>query len=230
MTVSSGRSGRSRSSGSLIITKLIIGTTGILLFLYLILHIAGNALVLFGPEIFNSYSHTLISNPLVVPVEIGLLFVFLIHVFKAIPMTVRNQAARPAKYAKKEWARGTSQKSVASSTMILTGVAMLVFIPIHVWMFKYGPEYAYGTSNMRDLYRLERENFSSPVVVGLYIVAMVFVGMHLWHGVASSFQSLGISGPRFTPLVRKVGKVSAVIIAGGFIVIALWVFLYGATS
>jgi succinate dehydrogenase / fumarate reductase cytochrome b subunit len=97
-------------------------------------------------------------------------------------------------------------------------------------MFKYGPEYAYGTSDMRDLYRLERENFRSPVAVGLYIVAMVFVGMHLWHGVASSFQSLGISGPRFTPLIRKVGKVSAVIIAGGFIVIAVWVFLYGATS
>jgi len=54
--------------------------------------------------------------------------------------------------------------------------------------------------------------------------------MHLWHGVWSSFQSLGIDGPRFTPFIRKLGKVSAVIIAGGFIVIAVWVFLYGARS
>jgi succinate dehydrogenase / fumarate reductase cytochrome b subunit len=221
---------RSRSSGSIIITKLIIGTTGVLLFLYLILHIVGNALVFFGPDIFNTYSYKLISNPLVVPVEIGLLVVFLIHVFKAIRMTLQNQAARPAKYAKKEWAGGTSQKSVASSTMILTGLALLIFIPIHVWMFKYGPEYPYGTSEMRDLYRRERENFSSPVAVGLYIVAMIFVGMHLWHGVASSFQSLGIAGPRFTPFIRKVGKASAVIIAGGFIAIAVWVFLYGVRS
>jgi succinate dehydrogenase cytochrome b subunit len=221
---------RSRSSGSVIVTKLIIGTTGVLLFLYLILHIAGNALVFFGPEIFNTYSYKLISNPLVVPVEIGLLVVFLIHVFKAIRMTLQNQAARPAKYVKKEWAGGTSQKSVASSTMILTGLALLVFIPIHVWMFKYGPEYQYGTTEMRDLYRLEVENFSSPVAVGLYVLAMVFVGMHLWHGVWSAFQSLGIDGPRFTPFIRNVGKVSAVIIGGGFIVIAVWVFLYGVRS
>jgi succinate dehydrogenase / fumarate reductase cytochrome b subunit len=221
---------RSRSSGSLITTKLIIGTTGVLLFLYLILHIAGNALVFFGPDIFNTYSYKLISNPLVVPVEIGLLVVFLIHIVKAVTMTVKNQAARPAKYAKKERAGGTSQKSLASSTMILTGLALLIFIPIHVWMFKYGPEYQYGTSDMRDLYRLERENFSSPLAVGLYVLAMVLVGMHLWHGVASSFQSLGIAGPRFTPLIRKVGKISAVIIAGGFIVIAVWVFLYGVRS
>lgn len=221
---------RSRSSGSLITTKLIIGTTGVLLFLYLILHIVGNALVFFGPDIFNTYSYKLISNPLVAPVEIGLLVVFLIHIFKAVTMTVRNQAARPAKYAKKARAGGTSQKSLASSTMILTGIALLIFIPIHVWMFKYGAEYQYGTSEMRDLYRLERENFSSPLAVGLYVLAMIFVGMHLWHGVASSFQSLGIAGPRFTPLIRKVGKVSAVIIAGGFIVIAVWVFLYGVRS
>jgi succinate dehydrogenase / fumarate reductase cytochrome b subunit len=223
-------SGRSRSTGSLIITKLIIGTTGILLFLYLILHIAGNALVFFGPDIFNTYSYKLISNPLVVPVEIGLLIVFLIHIFKAVPMTIRNQAARPAKYVKKERAGGASQKNTASSTMIFTGLALLIFIPIHVWMFKYGPEYQYGATEMRDLYRLEVENFSSPIAVGLYVLAMVFVGFHLWHGIWSSFQSLGINGPRFTPFIRKLGKVSAVIIAGGFIVIAVWVFVYGVRS
>jgi succinate dehydrogenase / fumarate reductase cytochrome b subunit len=216
--------------GSLITTKLIIGVTGILLFLYLILHIAGNVLVFFGPETFNTYAHALISNPLVVPVEIGLLLVFLIHLFKAVRMTFQNQQARPAKYAKKEWAGGASQKSIASSSMILTGLAILVFVPIHVWTFKYGPHYDYGSEGARDLYRLEVENFSSPLVVGLYVLAMVLVGLHVWHGVPSSFQSLGLNGPRFTPLVRKIGKVSAVAIAGGFIVITLWVFLAGARS
>jgi succinate dehydrogenase / fumarate reductase cytochrome b subunit len=215
--------------GSLITTKLIIGLTGILLFLYLILHIAGNAIVLFGPETFNSYSHVLISNPLVVPVEIGLLLVFLIHLFKAVRMTFENQRARPAKYAKKAWAGGTSQKSLASSSMIVTGLVLLVFVPIHVMTFKYGPYYDYG-DGVRDLYRLEVENFSSPATVALYVLAMVIVGLHLWHGVPSSFQSLGLAGRRFTPFIRKVGKVSAVVIAGGFIVITLWVFLAGARS
>ena len=215
--------------GSLITTKLLIGATGILLFLYLIVHIAGNAIVFFGPDTFNTYSHTLISNPLVVPIEIGLVAIFLIHLFQAIRMTFQNQRARPAKYANKQWAGGTSQKSIASSSMILTGLALLVFVPIHVMTFKYGAHYDYG-NGVRDLYRLEVENFSSPIAVGIYILAMVLVGLHLWHGVPSAFQSLGLSGPRFTPFIRKVGKVSAVVIAGGFIAITLWVFLVGGRS
>jgi len=215
--------------GSLVTTKLIVGVTGILLFAYLILHIAGNLMVFLGPETFNTYAHVLISNPLVVPVEIGLLVVFLIHLFKAIRMTFRNQGARPAKYAKKEWAGGASQKSLASSSMILTGLAILIFVPIHVWQFKYGTHYDFG-EGIRDLYRTEVENFRSPIAVTLYIATMVLVGLHLWHGVGSSFQSLGLNGPRFTPFIRKTGKVFAVVIAGGFIVITLWVFFAGGLS
>jgi succinate dehydrogenase / fumarate reductase cytochrome b subunit len=221
---------RARFLSSLVTTKLIVGATGLLLFLYLILHIAGNLLVFLGQDAFNKYSYALISNPLVVPVEIGLVVVFLIHLYKAIRMTLDNRAARPAGYAMKRMAGGTSQKSLASSTMIVTGLALLIFIPIHVVMFKYGPEYAYGTTGMRDLYKLEVENFSSPGWVAFYVLAMIVVGFHLWHGVASSFQSLGLSGPRFTPAVRKIGKTSAVLIAAGFIVIAVWVFLYGVRS
>ncbi len=215
--------------GSLITTKLIIGVTGILLFAYLILHIAGNLMVFLGPETFNHYSHALISNPLVVPVEIGLVLVFLIHLFKAVRMTFQNQSARPAKYAKKEWAGGASQKNIASSSMILTGFAILIFLPIHVTTFKFGEFYDYG-NGVRDLYRTELENFSSPLAVGLYVVMMLLVGLHLWHGVPSSFQSLGLNGPRFTPLIRKIGKVSAVVIAAGFIAITLWVFMAGERS
>ena len=155
--------------------------------------------------------------------------VFLIHLFKAIRMTFQNQSARPAKYKKKEWAGGASQKSIASSTMILTGLAILIFVPIHVKTFKYGTFYDLG-DGVRDLYRLEAENFSSPLAVTLYVSMMVLVGLHLWHGVPSSFQSLGLNGPRFTPFIRTIGKISAVAIAGGFIVITLWVFLAGGRS
>jgi len=220
---------RQRNLGSLVTTKLAVGATGILLFLYLILHVVGNALAFLGPELFNSYAEALISNPLVVPVEIGLLVVFLIHLFKAIRMTFQNRRARPAPYANKRWAGGASQKSLASASMILTGLALLVFVPIHVRTFKYGPYYDDG-NGIRDLYRLEVENFTSPLAVGLYMLMMVLVGLHLWHGVPSSFQSLGLAGPRFTPFIRKLGRVSAVAIAGGFILIVLWVFMVGGRS
>ena len=99
---------------------------------------------------------------------------------------------------------------------------------LHVWTFKYGTYYDIG-DGVRDLYARDGE-FSSPIAVALYVVMMVLVGLHLWHGVGSSFQSLGLNGPRFTPLIRKFGKVSAIVIAGGFIVIALWVFLVGGRS
>ena len=220
---------RRSSLRSLITTKFIIGVTGVLLFAYLILHIAGNLMVFLGRDTFNNYSHALISNPLVVPVEIGLVIVFLIHLFKAVTMTFQNQSARPVKYAKKTWAGGASQKSLASSSMILTGLAILIFVPIHVKTFKYGAFYDVG-DGVRDLYRMEVENFSSPLAVLFYVVMMIVVGLHLWHGVASSFQSVGLNGPRFTPLIRKIGKVSAVAIAGGFIIITLWVFLVGGRS
>src|SRR5438874_8968531 len=144
---------RHRVLSSLITTKLIIGITGLLLFAYLILHIAGNLLIFLGQDAFNRYSYALVSNPLVGPVEIGLVIIVLIHLFKAIRMTLQNRAARPAPYAVKKMAGGTSQKSLASSTMIVTGLALLVFIPIHVARFRYGPDYAYGTTGMRGLDR-----------------------------------------------------------------------------
>ncbi len=65
-------------------TKLLMGLTGVALFLYMLLHLAGNALIFAGPEIFNEYSHKLISNPLIIPIEIGLLAVFLVHIYKAV--------------------------------------------------------------------------------------------------------------------------------------------------
>ena len=73
-------------------TKLLIGVTGLALFAYMVLHLAGNALIFLGEDTFNEYSHKLISNPLIVPIEIGLLLVFLLHVYKALTMWFANQA------------------------------------------------------------------------------------------------------------------------------------------
>ncbi len=211
-------------------TKLLLALTGLLLFLYLVLHLAGNLLVFLGPAVFNEYSHTLINNPLVVPVEIALLAVFLAHVYKAVRMWLANRAARPVKYARRRWAGPPSRKSVASTTMILTGMLLLLFVVVHVRTFKFGAHYEVAGSGIRDLYRLERESFSSAVAVGFYVVCMVLVGFHLWHGFASAFQSLGIDHPSYTPLIQRVGRVAAVIIAGGFLLIPLWLFLSGGAS
>ena len=221
---------RSAVFSSSVGTKILIGVTGVLLFTYLLIHIAGNALVFFGPDVFNNYAYVLeVRNPLLLPIEIGLLLVFLLHIYKTIRMYIGNQAARPARYVKKKWAGRPSRKTIASSTMIVSGLWLVAFLIIHVKTFRFGVEQEWPAGG-RDLYLLEMQAFTNPLVVGFYVLSMVVVGSHLWHGVASAFQSIGADQSRWTPRIMAAGKAMAVLIAGGFIVIALWAHFLGARS
>ena len=213
-----------RVAASSVGTKLLIGATGLLLFAYLVLHLAGNLMVFAGQETFNHYAHALASNPLVVPAELALLLLFLVHIFKAVTMWAANRRARPVGYAKKTWAGHTSRKTVASTTMIWTGLALLAFVVIHVAHIKYGRWYDIGDPPVRDLYRTEVEVFSSLGWVVAYVVAMVLVGFHLRHGIASAFQSLGVA-PVNTRRLLLIGTLVAILIAAGFASIPVWVYL-----
>ena len=207
-------------------TKLLIGITGLLLFAYLITHLAGNAIIFFGQDAFNQYAHTLISNPLIVPIEIGLLLIFLLHIYKTLRNWFANQTARPIGYAKKEMAGHTSRKSFASSTMIASGLITMFFVVVHVKQFKYGTFYlVQGVEEVRDLYRTEIEVFSNPFWVLFYVICTLIVGLHLRHGIASGFQSLGLDHPRYTRRLVLWGIVGAVIVAGGLATVPVWVYL-----
>ncbi len=217
---------RLRVFSSSVGTKLLIGISGLALFFYLIIHIAGNLVVFLGPNAFNKYAFTLESNPLLIVIELLLLAVFLVHIFKALNMFFSNRAARPVAYVRKERAGYTSRKSFASSTMILTGVWILVFVVIHAKTFRegWGHQYEWPAGG-RDLYRQELETFSNPITVGFYLLTMLVVGSHLWHGIGSAFQSLGLTHPRWTPRILAAGKVIAVLIAAGFMIIAVWAYM-----
>jgi succinate dehydrogenase / fumarate reductase, cytochrome b subunit len=206
-------------------TKILIGVTGFALFLYLLIHIAGNLLVFFGPEVFNQYAYVMEErNPLLPVIEILLLLVFVVHVYKTVTMFIRNQGTRPVRYQKKKYAGPPSRKSLASATMIVSGLWLLAFLVVHVKAFRFSPVYPWGEGG-RDLYRQEMENLSNPLVVGFYVLSMVVVGSHLWHGIASALQSLGADHPKWTPRILTAGKVFAAALAGAFIVIAVWVYL-----
>jgi succinate dehydrogenase / fumarate reductase cytochrome b subunit len=207
--------------------KLLIGATGLGLFIYLIVHIVGNAMVFFGQAVFNRYAFTLSSNPLIPLIEIGLLLIFIIHVYKTVRMFLANQTSRPVGYMKQRYAGRPSRKSLASATMIVSGLWLLVFIVIHVRTFRFGVHYDWPEGG-NDLYRVEMETFANPLTVAFYVLSMVVVGSHLWHGISSGFQSLGFDHPRWTPRLLVAGKIFAVAIAGGFIVIALWAHFVGA--
>lgn len=206
-------------------TKLLMGVTGAALFLYMVLHLAGNALIFAGPEVFNEYSHALISNPLIIPIEIGLLAIFVIHIYKAIRMWTANSAARPVAYAKKELAGHTSRKSLASSTMIWSGLFIMLFVVIHVKQFKFGSWYqTVSDSPIRDLWRTEVEVFQNPLWVTVYVIATLLVGLHLRHGFASAFQSLGLDHPVYTRRLTLIGIGFALLIGIGLAIIPVWVY------
>ena len=206
-------------------TKLLMGLTGLALFVYMVLHLAGNALIFAGPDVFNEYSHMLITNPLIIPIELGLLAIFLLHVYKAVTMWRANNAARPVGYLTKERAGHTSRKGLSSSSMILSGIFILVFVIIHVKQFKFGSWYLTAEGgDVRDLFRTELEVFSNPLWVAVYVIATLLVGLHLRHGIASGFQSLGIDHPTYTKRLMSVALFFALLIGVGLAIIPIWVY------
>ena len=207
-------------------TKLLIGVTGLFLVAFLAFHLFGNLLLFLGPDKYNEHAHALISNPLVIPAELGLAALFLLHAIKAVLNFVDNRAARKKGYETKAWAGGPSKKSWASTTMIVSGVIVFLFVPLHLVTFKYGPYYPAPEAGVRDLYRLLIEVFQSPFYVTYYVVSMVIVGMHLRHGIWSSLQSLGLIPNRWTRLVASTCVALALAIGAGYVLIPIYIFFF----
>lgn len=208
-------------------TKILVALTGLSLVGFLVIHLAGNLLILLGPDKFNAYSDSLIKNPLIIPAELGLLALLILHIIKALSHVIRGRGARPVAYEKKVWAGGASRKSWASTTMAISGTILLFFIISHLLTFKFGPYYPAAEEGVRDIYRLTVEIFKQPAMVIFYVIAMGIVGMHLRHGVSSAFQSLGLmKSPSWTNRLLGAGFTLALIIGGGFALIPVWVYLF----
>jgi succinate dehydrogenase / fumarate reductase cytochrome b subunit len=213
-------------------SKFLIALTGLFLVVFLIAHLAGNLLFIAGPEAFNEYSHKLTSNPLVYVAELGLLVIFVLHIFKTIGLVAGSYGARPQGYAKRKWAKtknARSRKSVSSSTMIVTGTITLLFVVTHLVTFKFGTYYE-TAAGIRDIYRLQLAVFSNPFYVAFYIVSMGVIVFHLWHGVASAGQSFGVNSITWSPRLLWFGRGLAVIIGLGFALLPVYTFFLGARS
>jgi len=224
-------SNRSRFLSSSVGTKVLLAFTGLSLFGFLIVHLIGNLMAVVGPEMFNEYSHKLISNPLIYLAEAGLAALFVLHVFKALTNWAANRNARPYAYRRKDWAGYSSRKTVASTWMIVTGVATFLFVVWHLKTFKFGPWYTVeGHPEVRDLYRLLMEVFANPVYVVGYVVSMGLLLLHLRHGLSSALQSLGMNHPRYNRLILTAGTLLAVVIGGGFALLPIWAYLVGGRS
>ena len=194
--------------------KLGMAVTGLLLYGFLLGHLSGNFLLLKqdGGVAFNAYSDFLINHPLLLPVEIGLVIVFVLHVYLAIAVSRENRKARPIGY---HVSAAVGGRSWASRTMIWSGLLILVFLVLHLINFKYGDR---GTGT---LYDLVEETFHKPFYVIGYLLALTVLGFHLWHAFQSAFQTLGLHTRSY---IRRASILLCLLISGGFAVIPVWFF------
>jgi len=200
--------------------KWIVGISGALLVLFILAHLAGNLTIYIGPygEGINVYAQALHASPLFLwAARGGLLLVFLVHIFTAISLVLENRRARPQRYA----VNARVQSTIFVRTMALSGLVVLSFLIFHVLQF------AAGLSPHSNLYDLEGRHdvaamiilsFHNPWVSGFYLLSLGLLGMHLSHGLASVFQTLGLNG-------RK----SAALIKHGALVVS-WALMFGFAS
>ncbi len=209
--------------------KQLIALTGLMLCGFLVSHLIGNFLLLVGSDAFNLYAHKLISmGPILYVAEAILTGIFLLHLGLAVKLTMENKAARGQKYyVKTRTGRG---ETLLSATMPYTGLVLLAFIISHLIHFKYGAYYTteVGGVVMRDLYRTVIEYFKSPLNTTWYVVAMFAAAMHTAHGFSSAFQSFGLNHPVWMPKIKTLGLAYAVLVAGGFSLISIFLHMKGA--
>jgi len=184
--------------------KYIVGLTGLALVGFVIIHMLGNFTLYLGPDAINEYAYKLKSTgPLLWIFRFGLLAIFLLHVVNTIELARMNRAARPDVYAKKNKVRA----STASLTMVISGTIIGAFVIYHLLQFTIGvtdPEYLkMETADGRhDVYQMVVTAFSNPLVVFFYILAMALLCLHLSHGFASVFQTLGVRNNLLAPLFK----------------------------
>ncbi|HEX4820083.1 MAG TPA: succinate dehydrogenase cytochrome b subunit [Acidimicrobiales bacterium] len=198
--------------------KWVMAITGIVWLGYVAAHLFGNLKAYLGPAEMNSYAEGL--RDLFTPVfprsfvlwvlRSGLIAALVIHIHAAYTLTVMNHRARPEKY---ESPRDYAAANYASRTMRWSGIIVLLFIAWHLADLTAGsldPHFVRG-----DPYNNLVHSFERPAVAILYIVAMLALGLHLFHGAWSMFQSLGANNPRFNKWRRYFASTFAAVIVVG---------------
>jgi succinate dehydrogenase / fumarate reductase cytochrome b subunit len=198
--------------------KFVMGVTGLIGVGFVIVHAAGNLLVFRGAAAINSYSHFLKSSAEILwPLRIVLIAAVVLHVIAALQLTRQSRAARPVGYVKREAQVATP----ASRTMRWGGALLLVFIVVHILHFTTGTIRPTGYFSSDDVYANVVSSFRIWWVALFYIVSMIALGFHLFHGAWSSVRSIGVSPPSPQPLHRRVSLVIAVLVWAAFTAIPL---------
>ena len=206
-------------------SKIVMAATGLGLWLFVTGHLAGNLLAYLGRDTFNAYAETLKGNPLLLWGARSALFIAIpLHFFFAVRSAGMNKAARPVAYA---YANKTPA-SLASKTMIISGLVIAAFFAFHIAHFTLrivSVTDSLGPTGAFSPYDMLIQGFKNPLISGFYIVGQVLLAQHLSHGIYSLFQHLGLWGKRWTPFIRSAALVVGYGLCAAFISIPVSVLL-----
>ena len=192
--------------------KSIMAASGLLLCVFLLAHLMGNAVSFFGRDAFNAYAEKLHSlGALVYVLETGLLLLFLIHIITGVILYLENLKARPSRYAVNTSEGG---RTLGSRFMPYTGAIMTIFIIVHLMNFHF-------TDKSIPVADLVRNVLSRPGPALFYIVSLLAVALHLSHGAWSLFQSMGFNHEKYNSGLYRGALVFSILVGGVFILIPL---------
>jgi succinate dehydrogenase / fumarate reductase cytochrome b subunit len=192
--------------------KAIMAVTGFILFGFVIGHLLGNLQIFEPPEKINHYAAFLRSVPnLLWTARITLLVSVILHIWSSWQLWLLQRAARPISYVKK----ANLNSTYASRTMLWSGPIVLAFVIFHLLHLTFGTVHPGGPFDEHNVYNNVVTGFQVWPVSLFYIIAMIMLCYHLYHGLWSMFQSLGFSHPVYTPWLQRLAKVVAILIAVG---------------
>lgn len=194
--------------------KAVMAVTGFVLFGFIVAHLLGNLQIYESPEKINHYSEMLRSvASLLWGARITLLISVLLHIWASFALWRLQRAARPVPYVKK----ANLHSTYASRTMTWSGPIILAFVIYHLLNFTFGTVHPGGPFDPHNVYNNVVTGFQFWPSSVFYIIAMIMLCYHLYHGLWSMFQSLGFSHPVYTPWIQRLAKVFAIVIAIGYI-------------
>ena len=202
---------------SAVTKKFVMALAGLFLLLFLPVHLGINFMLLKNdPEPFNKAAHFMATFPLVKVMEIFLLLTILIHITYGVFLQIQNWLSRPVRYA----VRNKSKTSAFSRFVFWTGGAVLIFLVIHFFNF-YFIKLGLVEGDPENFYSVAHQLFSIPGYVILYWVCFILLGFHLYHALQSAFQTLGLANEFWTPVIKVISLIYAVVLPLGFAVIPL---------
>jgi succinate dehydrogenase / fumarate reductase, cytochrome b subunit len=194
--------------------KAIMAVTGVLLFLFVVGHLLGNLQIFEGPEKINKYAVFLRSLPaLLWTTRIVLLTSVVLHIWSSFELWLLQREARPIGYVKKV----NFSSTYASRTMQWSGPILLAFIIWHLLQFTFGAVHPGAPFDEHNVYNNVVLGFQVWPVSLFYIIAMSMLCYHLYHGLWSMFQTLGFSHPVYTPILKVLAKLVAIVLAIGYV-------------